>query len=136
VIVACAGNAGSDRPFWPAALKRVVAVAALDAKGQDRAEFSNYGWWVDACAIGDKVVSSFFKYDAHTPVGEELFDGYAAWSGTSFAAPNVAGVIAAYAARHGFSTSRAAAIILDPSSHRSMPDLGVLVDAARPSRRR
>ncbi|NED51479.1 peptidase S8 and S53 subtilisin kexin sedolisin, partial [Micromonospora aurantiaca] len=50
VVVACAGNAATDRPFWPAAMKPVIGVAALD--GADRAWFSNHGWWVDACAQG------------------------------------------------------------------------------------
>lgn len=130
VIVACAGNAGSDRPFWPAALKRVVAVGALDAQGRDRAGFSNYGWWVDACAPGDHVTSSFFTYDARGPRGEEHFTGYAAWSGTSFAAPRVAGAIAGQALTQGVSAAHAAAALLDPSDQPSMPDLGVLVDVA------
>ena len=131
VVVACAGNFSSDRPFWPAALKRVVAVASLDAKGLDRAEFSNYGWWVDACTVGEGVVSSFFNFDG--PVGAsptpEDFTGYATWSGTSFAAPRVAAAIAARAAARDVPAAAAAAELLDPTDHPSMPDLGVLVDA-------
>jgi subtilisin family serine protease len=131
VVVACAGNFSSDRPYWPAALKRVVAVASLDASGADRAEFSNYGWWVDACTVGEDVVSSFFNFDG--PVGSsptpEDFTGYATWSGTSFAAPRVAAAVAARAAARGVPAAVAAAELLDPSNHPSMPDLGVLVDA-------
>jgi subtilisin family serine protease len=131
VVVACAGNFSSDRPYWPAAMKRVVAVASLDATGVDRAEFSNYGWWVDACTVGENVVSSFFDFDG--PVGSsptpEDFTGYATWSGTSFAAPRVAAAIAARAGAHGGSASAAAAQLLDPTDHPSMPDLGVLVDS-------
>jgi len=133
VIVACAGNAGSDRPYWPAALKRVIAVGSLDASGRDRASFSNYGWWVDACTLGDEVVSSFFSFDGIAPDGSgqsEHFNGFATWSGTSFAAPRVAGAIAARAAEQGTSAAKAAAELLDPSSRPSMPDLGVLVDVA------
>ena len=130
VVVACAGNFSSDRPYWPAAMKRVVAVASLDAKGVDRAEFSNYGWWVDASTVGQNVVSSFFSFDG--PVGSsptpEDFTGYATWSGTSFAAPRVAAAIAARAAAHNVPAAAAAAELLDPTEHRSMPDLGVLVD--------
>jgi len=129
VIVACAGNANSERPYWPAALKNVTAVASLDATGTDRASFSNYGWWVDACTSGDHVVSSFFSSAGLGPDGDETFNGYATWSGTSFAAPRVAAVIAASAAQHGVSATVAAADLLDPSRHRSMPDLGVFVDA-------
>jgi subtilisin family serine protease len=130
VVVACAGNFSSDRPYWPAALKRVVAVGSLDAKGVDRAEFSNYGWWVDACTVGQNVVSSFFSFDG--PVGSsptpEDFTGYAMWSGTSFAAPRVAAAIAARAASRDVPAATAAAELLDPAEHPSMPDLGVLVD--------
>jgi subtilisin family serine protease len=129
VIVACAGNANSERPYWPAALKNVTAVASLDTTGTDRASFSNYGWWVDACTSGDHVVSSFFSSAGLGPDGDETFTGYATWSGTSFAAPRVAAVIAASAAQHGVSAKVAAADLLDPSRHRSMPDLGVFVDA-------
>jgi hypothetical protein len=54
VVVAAAGNNGSDRPFWPAAFKNVVAVAALDTTSGDprEATFSNRGPWVDVCAPG------------------------------------------------------------------------------------
>jgi hypothetical protein len=43
VTVACAGNTGSDRPFWPAALPFVVGVAAVDSTQQRRAPYSGYG---------------------------------------------------------------------------------------------
>jgi len=128
VVVACAGNAASSRPFWPAALKRVVAVASLNADGTDRSSFSNYGWWVDASTVGDRVVSTFFDYAGMGPNGEEKFTGFATWSGTSFAAPRVAGVIATTARRHGVSAVQAASHLLDRSTKPSMPDLGVLVD--------
>jgi Subtilase family len=115
VIVACAGNHGSDRPFWPAALKDVTAVAALD--GDDRAAFSGYGWWVDACAPGVGVRSCFVSF--------EDFRGYASWSGTSFAAPAVAGAIANLAATEDLPAAVAAGRVLDPA--RRCPDLGVPV---------
>ncbi|WP_460370798.1 S8 family serine peptidase, partial [Actinocorallia lasiicapitis] len=114
VVTACAGNTASDRPFWPAALKTVLAVAALD--GDERAYFSNYGWWVDACAQGVGVESSFVRF------GE--FAGYAAWSGTSFAAPAVAGTIAA-----GLASGRSPAEATDAvmSSGPTLPDLGAII---------
>lgn len=128
VVVCCAGNAATDRPFWPAALKRVIAVGSLDAKGADRASFSNYGWWVDACTIGDQVVSSFFTYDGTGPAGNETFNGFATWSGTSFAAPRVAAAIATIVAFDDVPAPRAAARLLHAATNPSMPDLGVLVD--------
>jgi subtilisin family serine protease len=130
VVVACAGNQASDRPFWPAALKRVIAVAALD--GADRADFSNYGWWVDVCAPGVGVTSCFVRFDGPRPpvrgIDPDAFRGYAAWSGTSFAAPAVAGAIARLAAAEDLPAPDAADRLLDPARHRTLPDLGVILD--------
>ncbi|MBB5154591.1 S8 family peptidase [Saccharopolyspora phatthalungensis] len=89
VVVAAAGNHALTRPFWPAALPSVVAVAATGADGAI-AEFSNSGPWVDAAALGVDVTSSFVRM---APGGRRRF-GYARWSGTSFAAPQVAAAVA------------------------------------------
>ena len=134
VVVACAGNTGGERPFWPAALKRVVGVAALDRDGTDRARFSNYGWWVDACAPGEDITSCYVTFDGPRPgmcgADPDEFRGFATWSGTSFATPAVAGRIAALAAAEGIDADEAADRLLDPAAHRSLPDLGVVVDGA------
>ena len=63
VIVAAAGNKGTDRPFWPAASRHVVAVGALNAPGGWPAWFTNFGPWVDACAPGVDCVSWFFDFE-------------------------------------------------------------------------
>ncbi len=130
VVVACAGNQASDRPFWPAALKHVIAVAALD--GADRAWFSNFGWWVDACAPGVNVTSCFVRFDGPWPpvngVDPDDFRGYATWSGTSFAAPAVAGRIAALASAEDLTAPEAAGRILDPARGPALPDLGVRLE--------
>ncbi|ACU74157.1 peptidase S8 and S53 subtilisin kexin sedolisin [Catenulispora acidiphila DSM 44928] len=126
VIVAAAGNHSSDRPYWPAALKDVVAVAALaqaDTDGPERASFSNYGWWVDASAPGEKVSSSFLTHGREN--GED-FHGFATWSGTSFAAPYVAGKIAALMSAKDMTARDALSELLDPANTR-IPDLGVVV---------
>ncbi len=129
MVVACAGNHASDRPFWPAALKGVIAVAALD--GGDRAWFSDYGPWVNACAPGVGVTSCFVRFDGPRPkargVDPDDFRGYATWSGTSFAAPAVAGAIAGLAAKEDLPAAEAAAKVLDPAGARRLPGLGVLV---------
>lgn len=121
VIVVAAGNNGSNRQFWPAALKSCVAVGALEPDGERRAEFSNHGWWVDACAVGAKVCGPFLND------GRDFF-GYAEWSGTSFAAPRVAGAIAGFAASKHLSAIEAADTLLDPASRVRHPDFGVVVE--------
>jgi len=129
LVVAAAGNFDSDRPYWPAALKDVVAVAALkhSPSGEpERAPFSNYGWWVDAAAPGVKLKSTFLTHGQED--GKE-FHGYAKWSGTSFAAPVVAGRIAALMSDKDMSVRDAASELLDPAGLR-IPDLGVVVPAA------
>ncbi|WP_131741709.1 S8 family peptidase [Actinomadura roseirufa] len=124
VVVACAGNTATERPFWPAALKPVIGVAALD--GTDRARFSNYGWWVDASAPGVDVASSHVWFAG---VRGERFEGYATWSGTSFATPCVVGRIAGLAAREDIDAVAAADRVLDPARRRTLPDLGVIISS-------
>jgi hypothetical protein len=108
VVVAAAGNGYGDRPFYPAAFKRVIAVGGLDGP-EERACFSNYGSWVDAWAPGVGLRSTFLTVDArtppptppnclqfvHDPEAVFAFQGWAKWSGTSFSTAVVAGSIAA-----------------------------------------
>ena len=96
VVVAAAGNDGIDRPWWPAACKHVVAVAAVDDLGGVVAptEWSNFGPWVDVCTVGSDLLSTYVE--GTYPTGT-VFAGphpFARWSGTSFAAPLVAAEIA------------------------------------------
>ncbi|HEY2832510.1 MAG TPA: S8/S53 family peptidase [Sporichthyaceae bacterium] len=118
VLVAAAGNAHTDRPFWPAALKNVLAVGALDAAGRQRAAFSNHAWWIEACAIGQEVHSAFPLPDGTA--------GFARWSGTSFAAPVITGTIARLAADRGIDVAAAADLVLDPTA-RHVPGLGIVI---------
>lgn len=94
VVVAAAGNNSSSRPFWPGAFKGVLAVAAYESGGTAPAPFSNRGPWVDVCAPGTDIVSTFATFPVEKGRGRRQFDGWAAWDGTSFAAPQVAAVIA------------------------------------------
>ncbi len=100
VVVASAGNDGVSRPFFPAALARVVAVAAFDDLGGvvRPAPWSNFGPWVDVCAPGVGLLSTYVAGTYETsPGATETFDvpaPSARWSGTSFAAPLVAAEIA------------------------------------------
>jgi hypothetical protein len=99
VVVAAAGNDATCRPTYPAVLPGVVGVGAVDGQGRP-APFSNYGPWVRACSLGVDVVSSFFEWDGARPRPGESGDrddfsyAWATWSGTSFAAPHVAALIA------------------------------------------
>lgn len=101
VVVAAAGNDGGDRPFFPAALKGVLAVAAYDPRRGDRAEFTNHGPWVDCCAPGVDLRSSYVRGEWQAHDGPRSFKGFARWSGTSFAAPLVAAEIARRVALSG-----------------------------------
>ncbi len=86
VLVASAGNTGSDEsssPIYPAAYDNVIAVAATQAD-DTLAGFSTYGNWVDVAAPGLSILST-----VATPPHE-----YRSMSGTSMAAPHVAGLAA------------------------------------------
>jgi subtilisin family serine protease len=133
-VVAAAGNNNSSRPFWPAAFKRVIAVAALTEDGSARAPFSNFGWWVDACTPGVNVHSTFVRWDGivTTTGSPATFEDFASWSGTSFAAPKVAGTIAAHVSRGGLSPTEAAYKAVYSGGSGYLPDLGVKVKPARP----
>ncbi|MBW1600445.1 S8 family serine peptidase, partial [Streptomyces sp. JJ38] len=83
VVVAAAGNEGTtDVPMYPAAYDGVLAVGAVDARGEP-VEQSNQADWVDIAAYGESEI-------APASGGS----GYQRVSGTSFAAPQVAGAAA------------------------------------------
>ena len=114
VIVAAAGNEATTQPMFPAATKGVIAVGALD--GGVRAEFSNYGPWVDCATGGVDVLGPYVSgipAPPATPGGRaRTFKGWATWSGTSFASPFVAGRIAARLATGATDSARVAAAMV------------------------
>lgn len=103
VIVAPAGNQDCTVPQYPAAFfgtyDNVFGVGSLSVEG-GRSDFSNHGPWVACCTRGENVDSAFVTAKNARPeeaaAGTKAidFDGWASWSGTSFAAPRVAGAIA------------------------------------------
>jgi len=104
-VVAPAGNERTTHPYWPAAHPDVVGVAATNPLGGARAWFSNWGPWVNCCARGQDVRSTFVDWVG--PIqGEPLsdvynFSGWAIWNGTSFSTPKVSGAIARAVAENG-----------------------------------
>jgi subtilisin family serine protease len=78
VVVAAAGNAGNDRPQYPARDKHVLSVTSL-TESDRLATFACWGDWVDLATPSDRVAG---------PVPGGL---YAWWAGTSMAAPQVSG---------------------------------------------
>jgi subtilisin family serine protease len=128
VFVASAGNDGSCRPTWPASFENVIGVGALGPDGP--AWFTNHGPWVNACAPGVDVVSTFFDLGDDARLDGDEFDGWAKWSGTSFAGPIVAAAIAwEWMCRGGAGRpGDAAAWLLDRPGHFRYPGLGTVVN--------
>lgn len=87
LVVGAAGNNNKDQMFYPAAYESVMAVAASD-ENDLKAAFSNYGYFVDITAPGDKMYS--LKRDGN----------YGLDNGTSMAAPLVSGAAALLKARY------------------------------------
>ncbi|MDQ6948235.1 MAG: S8/S53 family peptidase [Actinomycetota bacterium] len=131
-VVASAGNAGVPVPFFPAAMKGVISVGAVETKGGKdvRASYSNFGTTVDAAAPGTDVHATYVDFPP-------AFKGWAKWSGTSFSAPTVAAAVATRRSPGGWrqylwflrpKSARQAAyqLISDPSLPR-VPGIGTIV---------
>jgi len=97
LVIAAMGNEFEDgNPVeWPAAYADVLAVGAI---GEDRrrASFSNTGRHINLVGPGACILSTvpFYTYFGRSE------SGYAAWPGTSMAAPCVAGVAALLKAKY------------------------------------
>jgi hypothetical protein len=126
ILVAAAGNDSHDHEFWPAASDWAIGVGAVDSDGK-RADFSNFGPWVDIYALGKDLVNAFPRgvfVTKEPPVGQTRDfrgAGMAKWSGTSFATPLVAGKIAAQMSRTGQTAPDAAAALLQIARGLNMP---------------
>ena len=87
VIVATMGNNNIERRRYPAAFDGVIAVGSTD-ESDKKSTFSNFGDWISVSAPGSNIMSTFPTY----PVQINGTKGYASLSGTSMAAPLVAGL--------------------------------------------
>ena len=131
VVVASAGNDGTCRPSFPAAIPGVVSVGAIGPDGP--AWFSNYGDWVRACAPGVDVVSAFFaSFDGlEVPsAGRDIdsFRSWATWSGTSFATPAVVGALVREMRATSCSQTEAVARLIDAPWLGRIRGLGTVVN--------
>ncbi len=93
IVVAAAGNEGTNTRFYPAAYPDVISVYALD-NNYYWASYSNWGDWISVGAPGGDsprgqpgILSTYIDSTTLKPTYSEL-------SGTSMAAPQVAGICA------------------------------------------
>ena len=131
VFVAAAGNEGSCVEQYPAALDSVIGVAGLGPTGP--AEWSNYGPWVDACAPGTDLTSSFFAgFDGDLPringIDSDDFEQWATWTGTSFAAPVVVAALAREMVTTDCTANEAVERVVRAPHLARLPGMGTIVN--------
>lgn len=129
VLVAAAGNDATPAPFWPAAFDWCVGVGSLDRDGRV-SDYSNFGVSADVYALGRNHVNAFpdgtfVCHETPNKGDVRVFDtGMARWSGTSFAAPLVAGMIAREICQSGASARDARDAVMARARYDSDPMVG------------
>jgi hypothetical protein len=124
-------------PFWPAAFDWCVGVGSLDRDGRVSA-YSNFGVSADVYALGRNLVNAFpdgtFECNETPDKGDvRVFStGMARWSGTSFSAPVVAGLIAREISETGSSAADARDQVLARAVYDSDPTIGPMMELRQP----
>jgi subtilisin family serine protease len=123
VLVASAGNDGIQNKIYPAAFSNVIGVAGIN-RNNNRLNYyyeivnvwiiSNYGSWVDVAAPAQEIFSTMPTYNVlyNSILGLDL--NYDYLTGTSMAAPLVAGLAALIKSRnHSLKPSEIKSIIIE-----------------------
>lgn len=87
-FITITGNGSTNAIDYPASLNNVIAVGSIDSNG-NRASSSNYGSGIDIVAPGVCIYTTDLQNG-----GQTSSNYWTCFSGTSAAAPNVAGVMA------------------------------------------
>ena len=97
VLVGAAGNNNREETFFPASFNNVISVSATQIN-DEFSSWSSYGPKVDVSAPGASVLTT--NCTVCTYAGHNTWGTHTSISGTSFATPNVAGVVALIRARY------------------------------------
>lgn len=123
IVIFSAGNENIDYDII-SSYDRVISVGATDAAGK-KASFSNYGKWVDVCAPGTDILSTYPQNEG----------AYGLSSGTSMSCPQVSGIaalIVSYYGGPGFTADALKEKLLNGARSGFIPEtehIGNLVDA-------
>ena len=94
ILVAAAGNANTDTPFYPAAYEKVVGVGSVSSN-KARSSFSNFGDNLSLMAPGGTGSgSSDFDGFQDAIISTINANNYSEYQGTSMAAPHVSAIAA------------------------------------------
>ena len=115
VTVVAAGNSNNNAcSYSPARVPNAITVGSTTTEDA-RSSFSNYGSCVDIFAPGSSIKSSVASSDTYTGI----------YSGTSMAAPHVAGAAALFLQGHpGASVDTVTGVILSTASMGKISDVG------------
>lgn len=131
LVVAAAGNFADNRECWPGAFPSpVVAVAGLRAD-LTPSDWSSRGPWVDCSTVAEGILAPYVQGQESWEIDPrpDSFprDAWAVWTGTSFAAPQIAGAVARLCHEDHELAPRAALEKLLQRG-RPIPDFGVALE--------